>query len=83
MCLNTCMHVYTYEEPIPNQIYMLCFNFSAGIGRTGTFIGLDYLVEEAIATNKVDVFQCVRKMRDNRINMVQTPVGFDSLRKAF
>ena len=61
---------------------MLCCNYSAGIGRTGTFIGLDYLVEEARATKTVDVFQCVRKMRDNRINMVQTPVSFDSLTNA-
>ncbi|XP_041379383.1 receptor-type tyrosine-protein phosphatase epsilon-like, partial [Gigantopelta aegis] len=45
---------------------------SAGIGRTGTFIGLDYLVDEAKDTKVVNIFQCVRKMRDNRVNMVQT-----------
>ncbi|XP_041347942.1 receptor-type tyrosine-protein phosphatase epsilon-like [Gigantopelta aegis] len=45
---------------------------SAGIGRTGTFIGLDYLVNEAKDTNVVNIFVCVRTMRDNRVNMVQT-----------
>ncbi|XP_041352202.1 receptor-type tyrosine-protein phosphatase mu-like [Gigantopelta aegis] len=45
---------------------------SAGIGRTGTFIGLDYLMDEVQDTQVVNIFQCVRAMRDNRVNMVQT-----------
>ncbi|XP_041347339.1 receptor-type tyrosine-protein phosphatase kappa-like [Gigantopelta aegis] len=52
---------------------------SAGIGRTGTFIGLDSLVDEARDTKSVNVFECVRKMRDNRINMVQTPEQYQFL----
>ncbi|XP_067685089.1 receptor-type tyrosine-protein phosphatase epsilon-like isoform X1 [Haliotis asinina] len=44
---------------------------SAGVGRTGTFIALDYLMDEAASDNRVNVYMCVGKMRQNRMNMVQ------------
>ncbi|XP_055884947.1 receptor-type tyrosine-protein phosphatase T-like isoform X2 [Biomphalaria glabrata] len=45
---------------------------SAGIGRTGTFIALNYLLEQAVAENQVDVLRCAQLMRANRVNMIQT-----------
>ncbi|XP_058847507.1 receptor-type tyrosine-protein phosphatase kappa-like isoform X2 [Acipenser ruthenus] len=45
---------------------------SAGIGRTGTFIALDCLLKRAEEEGKVDVMQCVKKLREKRVNMVQT-----------
>ncbi|OXB52798.1 hypothetical protein ASZ78_015592 [Callipepla squamata] len=45
---------------------------SAGIGRTGTFIALDFLLKMAKAEGKVDVFHCVQKLREQRVCMVQT-----------
>ncbi|XP_010220017.1 PREDICTED: receptor-type tyrosine-protein phosphatase T-like [Tinamus guttatus] len=45
---------------------------SAGIGRTGTFIALDFLLKMAKAEGKVDVFRCVQKLREQRVSMVQT-----------
>ncbi|NXI62765.1 PTPRK phosphatase, partial [Anseranas semipalmata] len=45
---------------------------SAGIGRTGTFIALDFLLKMAKAEGKVDVFHCVQKLREQRVSMVQT-----------
>jgi protein tyrosine phosphatase len=48
---------------------------SAGVGRTGTYIALDILTEEGKDLGSVDVFNCVNKMRGQRVNMVQTGVS--------
>ncbi|XP_048761472.2 uncharacterized protein LOC125670387 isoform X2 [Ostrea edulis] len=45
---------------------------SAGIGRTGTFIALDALLKQAKLTNQVQVFNFIRHMRKDRMNMIQT-----------
>jgi len=47
---------------------------SAGVGRSGAIIALDYLFEQARAESRVDVFKCVVKMRERRPNMIQTQV---------
>ena len=49
--------------------------FSAGIGRTGTFIALDIQTFVGESRGYVDIFGCVRTLRQQRINMVQTPVS--------
>ena len=48
--------------------------FSAGVGRSGTFIALDCLMEQAEAEGVVDVMDCVAKLRHKRCYMVQTLV---------
>ncbi|XP_060585328.1 receptor-type tyrosine-protein phosphatase alpha-like [Ruditapes philippinarum] len=55
---------------------------SAGVGRTGTYIALDILTEEGKDLGSVDVFNCVNKMRGQRVNMVQTGEQYMFLHKA-
>jgi len=47
---------------------------SAGVGRTGTFIALDIMLERIPQTHDVNVFECVQAMRMQRVLMVQTMV---------
>lgn len=48
--------------------------YSAGVGRTGTFVALDYLYDQGIDAGYVDVNTCVRTLREQRVNMVQMKV---------
>lgn len=50
------------------------FCSSAGIGRTGTFIALDYLLKEVMTKDSIDVINCVSKLRQQRAFSIQTDV---------
>ena len=47
---------------------------SAGVGRTGTFILLDSMLERMKAEDTVNVYEFLRNMRAKRVFMVQTLV---------
>lgn len=47
---------------------------SAGVGRTGTFIALDRLMQHIREHEFVDVLGMVSEMRSHRLSMVQTEV---------
>jgi cadherin 5 type 2 (VE-cadherin) len=54
------------------------YYFSAGVGRTGTYIALDHLMQfinEHDFDVEIDIFDLVLKLRENRQHMVQTEVG--------
>ena len=48
--------------------------YSAGVGRTGTFITLDVQLKRIKKEGTVDIFGFVRNMRYKRCYMVQTEV---------
>lgn len=50
--------------------------FSAGVGRTGTYIALDILIEQAQKVGMLDIDNCILKMRKQRMHMVQNPVSY-------
>ena len=64
---------------IGEKLSYLSFSLSAGLGRTGTFIGLDILVDDVQESTQrepqVNVKQCVENMRDQRMKMVQSSVS--------
>ncbi|KAH9490847.1 hypothetical protein Btru_033546 [Bulinus truncatus] len=55
---------------------------SAGVGRTGTFIALLNVIKQALETGKLNFFETVTKLRQDRIFMVQTATQYEFLHKA-
>lgn len=53
-----------------------CYYFrSAGVGRTGTFIGIDAMLESAKKQNSLFIYNYVQVMRRQRPHMVQKDVS--------
>ena len=48
---------------------------SAGVGRTGTFICIDNVLDQSKKEEVVDIAGAINKMRHQRMMMVQTPVS--------
>jgi len=48
---------------------------SAGVGRSGTLIALDKLLNEAAAKQSIDLLKCIEGLRMQRMYMVQTLVN--------
>jgi len=59
-----------------SHIAVLLYLFSAGVGRTGSFIAIDALYEHGQKTEYVDIMEYVQMMRKDRMNMIQTKVSF-------
>ncbi|XP_061170427.1 receptor-type tyrosine-protein phosphatase kappa-like [Saccostrea echinata] len=60
----------------------LLVHCSAGVGRTGTFIGLDSLLRQGRERGRINVFEFVKQMREDRMSMVQTLEQYVFLHKA-
>ena len=58
-----------------NKQDLLLVHCSAGVGRTGTFITLDSMLERIKANAGINVYQFVSNLRKQRVLMVQTPVS--------
>ena len=50
------------------------FPSSAGVGRTGTFITIDHVLEQVEKEGVVDIPGVIQKIREQRMKMVQTVV---------
>lgn len=57
------------------KLKKLIFCFSAGIGRTGTFIALDVLSRYGKVKGKVNIIEYVKAMRKDRMTMIQNVVS--------
>lgn len=67
----------------PWSISLLFYSYSAGVGRTGTFITLDVMLQRISQEDSIDVFGFVRQMRFQRNFMVQTEVSVIHLKTFF
>ena len=65
------------EHP-PNEICLV--HCSAGVGRTGTMIALNKIMEEIDnGAEEVDIFETVLQLRSERVQMVQKPSQYTFL----
>ncbi|XP_052244016.1 tyrosine-protein phosphatase 10D-like [Dreissena polymorpha] len=64
---------HTHRPGRTNPTVVHC---SAGVGRTGTFIAVDHLLQYIRNHDTVNIYQLVLDMREHRVNMVQTEDQF-------
>ena len=51
-------------------------SFSAGVGRTGTFMAIDMALQQAEKEGIIDIIGIINKMRHKRMKMIQTVVSY-------
>ncbi|XP_056280554.1 receptor-type tyrosine-protein phosphatase beta isoform X2 [Pseudoliparis swirei] len=69
---------YVDRSPSTGATVVHC---SAGVGRTGTFIALDRVLQQLDSKGTVDLYGCVFDLRLHRQHMVQTEVQYSFLHK--
>ena len=53
-----------------------CYSHSAGVGRTGTLVTIDRVLDQIQQEKVVDIAGIVRHLRSQRMKMVQNQVGW-------
>jgi len=66
------MHELDVRSDPTERELPICVHCSAGIGRTGTFIAIRMCITNWLVGEKVDIFQTVKHLRDQRQGSVQT-----------
>ena len=57
------------------MILLLTYSHSAGVGRTGTFITIDMVLQQLENEGIIDIPKIINELRQQRMKMVQTPVS--------
>nr|XP_054592187.1 receptor-type tyrosine-protein phosphatase mu isoform X3 [Nothobranchius furzeri] len=64
--------IHCVKAKVPPTAGPTVVHCSAGAGRTGCFIVIDIMLDMAEREGVVDIYNCVRELRERRVNMVQT-----------
>ena len=64
--------VRAFRERVTPEQRPVVVHCSAGVGRSGTFIALDRILQTILRSDVVDIFGIVYEMRKERVWMVQT-----------
>ncbi|CAL4061233.1 unnamed protein product, partial [Meganyctiphanes norvegica] len=64
--------VRNFRQALANDQKPIVIHCSAGVGRSGTFIALDRILQSIMKCDYVDIFGIVYEMRRERVWMVQT-----------
>ncbi|XP_046341885.2 receptor-type tyrosine-protein phosphatase epsilon-like isoform X2 [Haliotis rufescens] len=70
-------YIWLVRQTVAETDGPLLVHCSAGIGRTGTYIAVDSLIDQARGEGVVDVFGYVSALRGQRKNMIQTPAQYE------
>jgi protein tyrosine phosphatase len=74
---HTLLHLINeVNEQINPKDYPIVVHCTAGVGRTGTYIAIDSMIDKMNQEGKIDIFHFVSQMRRERHLMVQTVVCF-------
>ena len=71
----TCMHKYIHAIYMRMVCLLKLFLRSAGVGRTGTFIAVDAMMQRLKERDDLDICTFVTQMRTKRTYMVQNLVS--------
>ncbi|XP_046554700.1 receptor-type tyrosine-protein phosphatase F-like [Haliotis rubra] len=70
-------YIWLVRQTVAERDGPLLVHCSAGIGRTGTYIAVDSLIDQAREEGVVDVLGYVTVMRGQRKNMIQTAAQYE------
>ena len=62
-------------HPHQSCIILFCTHYSAGVGRTGTLITIDCVLDQLEKERVVDIAGIIIHLRTQRMKMVQSPVS--------
>ncbi|CAK9294540.1 unnamed protein product [Gordionus sp. m RMFG-2023] len=71
--------IQQHQSALSGPIAIHC---SAGVGRTGTYIALEAMIEMAREMGQIDIYGFCKEMRQQRICMLQTPEQYTFLHEA-
>ncbi|XP_045478955.1 tyrosine-protein phosphatase 10D isoform X2 [Harmonia axyridis] len=75
--------VRAFRERVGSDQRPIVVHCSAGVGRSGTFICLDRILQQALVADYVDIFGIVYAMRKERVWMVQTEQQYICIHQCF